>query len=256
MIRLFVALSLPEEVRLRLEGLRGGLPGARWQSAEQMHLTLRFIGEVDGGAFAEIRDALAQIRAEVFTLALEGVGHFPPRGRVRILWAGVVPNPALTHLHERTEAAVTGPRLRARRPQLRAPRHAGALRLQGAGAAAAGLHRLSRPLYERAFPGALLRALLQSSGGGRGAVCRRGELSPRARGGGRRLGRAQRLSRRPRCVPCRHRTGRSGGRSRGSARGAPPPPGCRRSRSSSPAAAGGRGRSCPRPPARRGPRSD
>ena len=108
MIRLFVALSLPEEVRLRLEGLRGGLPGARWQSAEQMHLTLRFIGEVDGGAFAEIRDALAQIRAEAFTLALEGVGHFPPRGRVRILWAGVVPNPALNQLRERTEAAVTG----------------------------------------------------------------------------------------------------------------------------------------------------
>ena len=73
-----------------------------------MHMTLRFIGEVDGGAFAEIRDALAQIRAEAFTLALEGVGHFPPRGRARILWAGVVPNPALIHLHERTEAAVTG----------------------------------------------------------------------------------------------------------------------------------------------------
>ncbi len=108
MIRLFVALSLPEEVRLRLEGMRGGLPGARWQSAAQMHLTLRFIGEVDGGAFAEIGDALAQVRAEAFTLALEGVGRFPPRGRVRILWAGVAPNPALMRLRERTEAAITG----------------------------------------------------------------------------------------------------------------------------------------------------
>ena len=108
MIRLFVALALPQEVRLRLEGLRGGLPGARWQSTEQMHLTLRFIGEVDGAAFADIRDALAQVRAEAFTLALEGVGRFPPRGRVRILWAGVVPNPALGYLHERTEAAIAG----------------------------------------------------------------------------------------------------------------------------------------------------
>ena len=108
MIRLFVALALPEHVRLRLERLRGGLPGARWQSAEQMHLTLRFVGEVDGGAFREIRDALAHVEAEAFSLTLEGVGHFPPRGRIRILWAGVAPNPALNRLRERTEAAVTG----------------------------------------------------------------------------------------------------------------------------------------------------
>ena len=108
MTRLFVALSLPEDVRRRLEMLRGGLPGARWQSAEQMHLTLRFIGEVDGAAFAEITDALADIEADAFSLTLEGVGHFPPRGRVRILWAGVAPNPALMRLRERTEAVITG----------------------------------------------------------------------------------------------------------------------------------------------------
>ena len=108
MIRLFVALTLPEGVRHRLEGLRGGIPGARWQSAAQMHLTLRFIGEVDGGAFAEIMDALAHVWADSFSLTLEGVGHFSSRGRVRILWAGIVPNPALTYLRERTEAALTG----------------------------------------------------------------------------------------------------------------------------------------------------
>ena len=108
MIRLFVALALPEDVRRRLEMLRGGIPGARWQSAEQMHLTLRFIGEVDGASFREIGDALADIEAEAFPLALEGVGHFPPRGRVRILWAGVAQNPALMRLRERTEAVITG----------------------------------------------------------------------------------------------------------------------------------------------------
>ena len=85
-----------------MEGLRGGLPGARWQSAEQMHLTLRFIGEVDGAAFREIGDALGDIEAETFSLTLDGVGHFPPRGRARIVWAGVVPNPgahALARAH-------------------------------------------------------------------------------------------------------------------------------------------------------------
>ena len=108
MIRLFVALALPADVRHRLEGMRGGLPGARWQSTEQMHLTLRFIGEVDGAAFREIGDALAYIQAEAFSLTLEGIGHFPQRGRVRILWAGVAPTPALMRLRERTEAAITG----------------------------------------------------------------------------------------------------------------------------------------------------
>ena len=108
MIRLFVALALPEDVRRRLEMLRGGIPGARWQSAEQMHLTLRFIGEVDGTAFDEIGDALADIEAEAFSLTLEGVGRFPPRGRARILWAGAARNPALLRLRERTEAVITG----------------------------------------------------------------------------------------------------------------------------------------------------
>ena len=108
MIRLFVALALPEDVRFRLEMLQGGIPGARWQSAAQMHLTLRFIGEVDGPAFREVMDALAGIEAEGFTLALEGVGHFPQRGRARILWAGVAPNPALMRLQARTEAVIAG----------------------------------------------------------------------------------------------------------------------------------------------------
>ena len=108
MIRLFVALGLPEAIRRRLEGVRGGVPGARWQSAEQMHLTLRFIGEVDGAAFGEIRDALARVEGETFSLALQGVGHFPPRGQARILWAGAAPSPRLTRLRERIEAAVTG----------------------------------------------------------------------------------------------------------------------------------------------------
>lgn len=108
MIRLFVALRLPDAARRRLEGLRGGVPGARWQTAEQMHLTLRFIGEVDGAAFGEIRDALARIEAAAFSLEFRGVGHFPPRGPARALWAGVTADPALTRLRERVEAAVTG----------------------------------------------------------------------------------------------------------------------------------------------------
>lgn len=106
MIRLFVGLDLPESIRLRLAALAGGIPGARWQTPEQMHLTLRFIGEVDGGVFHEICDALGRVDADSFSLALQGVGHFPPRGPARVLWAGVSPSDPLASLQERIEAAI------------------------------------------------------------------------------------------------------------------------------------------------------
>ena len=59
MIRLFVALALPDTVTGSLLLLERGVPGARWATREQLHLTLRFIGEVDGRDAAAIDDALA-----------------------------------------------------------------------------------------------------------------------------------------------------------------------------------------------------
>ena len=59
MMRLFVALALPDVVAASLELIQAGVPGARWQTREQMHLTLRFIGEVDGRDAASIDDALS-----------------------------------------------------------------------------------------------------------------------------------------------------------------------------------------------------
>lgn len=106
MIRLFVAITLPEAVRERLAGLAGGIPGARWMDADQMHLTLRFIGDVNGAAFDDSRLALGGVRAPAFDLVLNGAGHFGNRRRVRTVWAGVAANPALVHLNGRVEAAL------------------------------------------------------------------------------------------------------------------------------------------------------
>jgi RNA 2',3'-cyclic 3'-phosphodiesterase len=105
-MRLFVALSLPENLRWQLQLLCSGLPDVRWVPPENFHITLRFIGDVDGGVVEDIDAGLAGIRAPGFRLQLAGVGHFGSGGKVRSLWAGVAREPALQHLHDKVESAV------------------------------------------------------------------------------------------------------------------------------------------------------
>ncbi|MCH7551091.1 MAG: hypothetical protein IIA35_05245 [Proteobacteria bacterium] len=56
-MRLFVGIPLPDDVRARLGELKGGLQGARWVRPENLHLSLRFIGDVPGGGEADIAEA-------------------------------------------------------------------------------------------------------------------------------------------------------------------------------------------------------
>lgn len=104
MPRLFVAAELPEAVKERLAGISYGLPGAAWVPPEQMHLTLRFLGEVEDGLFRDIREALGGLRSPSFYLTLKGLGHFPKRGDPEVLWAGVAENPELVRLRNRIES--------------------------------------------------------------------------------------------------------------------------------------------------------
>ena len=97
--RLFVAVDLPETVRLSLSDLAFGLPGAKWLPPEQLHVTLAFIGEVDGGRARDVREALRSVRAAPFELSLLGLGHFPHRGEPRVAWAGLRASERLSHLH-------------------------------------------------------------------------------------------------------------------------------------------------------------
>lgn len=105
-MRLFVALSLPESVREDLSALANGLPGARWVPPENMHLTLRFLGEIDGRDARDVDDALAAIRVPGFDLRIAGVGTFGEGRKLRALWAGVESNPTLTRLRDKVEQAV------------------------------------------------------------------------------------------------------------------------------------------------------
>ena len=105
MMRLFVALALPDAVASGLVMIQSGVPGARWQTREQMHLTLRFIGEVDGRDAAAIDDALSTISASHLTLQMKGVGEFGGKNP-RALWAGLAANDALLHLQRKIETAM------------------------------------------------------------------------------------------------------------------------------------------------------
>jgi 2'-5' RNA ligase len=91
MIRLFIAIAIPEVVKTEIAGLGRSIPAARPVPVEQMHLTLKFIGEVESSRLLDIREVLSEICRPQFTLCLQGVGTFPPRGTPRVLWAGVHP---------------------------------------------------------------------------------------------------------------------------------------------------------------------
>ncbi|NWK98129.1 RNA 2',3'-cyclic phosphodiesterase [Sphingobium lactosutens] len=105
MHRLFVAIRPPAPIRSLLLSLMTGVPGARWQDDEQLHLTLRFIGEVDRHRANDIADALSTIRFAPFDIALSGVGSFDRKGVVDTLWAGVQPRDQLAALHRKIDRA-------------------------------------------------------------------------------------------------------------------------------------------------------
>lgn len=102
MPRLFTALEIPREAALSLSLLRGGLPGARWIDVENYHLTLRFIGDVEGHVADEVADALDRVRRPAFMLTLSGIGSFGGR-KPHSIWAGVAASPDLVALQAEIE---------------------------------------------------------------------------------------------------------------------------------------------------------
>ena len=105
MHRLFIALRPPEDIRDPLIDTMEGVEGARWQSDEQLHLTLRFVGEVERALANDLVSALEAVRAPPFALQLRGVGTFERKGRVTALWAGVEESEPLAMLQRRVERA-------------------------------------------------------------------------------------------------------------------------------------------------------
>lgn len=108
-MRLFVALNLPSAVRQALweatAPLRDRAPAVKWVRPEGIHLTLKFLGDATDERAPALTAALARAAsgARALTLALEGFGVFPDFRRPRIVWIGIVPDPALEILQHRVE---------------------------------------------------------------------------------------------------------------------------------------------------------
>ena len=97
MARLFIAIDLPAATLSALAQLQPQpVPGLRLTTSSQMHLTLHFSGESDPDPLAT---ALTKIQQRAFTLEVQGVGQFPPRGIPSVLWAGIAASAELTELH-------------------------------------------------------------------------------------------------------------------------------------------------------------
>ena len=122
MIRLFAALPVPFDIAEGLARRQQGLPGARWTPPENLHVTLRFFGEVSEVVAADLDAQLATIAAAGFEVALQGVGAFGDADRVRAVWAGVADSGPLRRLAGKCETAAARcglkPEARAYRPHV------------------------------------------------------------------------------------------------------------------------------------------
>jgi RNA 2',3'-cyclic 3'-phosphodiesterase len=112
MLRLFIAVDLPALLCQQVASLMGGVHNARWVNAQQLHITLRFLGETPDHELPAIRDALARIKADSFRLQLRGAGVFPadhagrPRRSPRVLWLGIHPASDLARLQRAVDDAL------------------------------------------------------------------------------------------------------------------------------------------------------
>ncbi|MFH5885577.1 RNA 2',3'-cyclic phosphodiesterase [Halalkalibaculum sp. DA3122] len=105
-MRLFIAIDLPDWVAARLSELQDHGLDIRWTTPETMHLTLRFVGDMEDTAEREqLIENLYEIRVPAFEMSINELGYFPPRKHPKIIWAGIQENRTLLNLQEMVEQA-------------------------------------------------------------------------------------------------------------------------------------------------------
>ena len=106
MPRLFTGIELPEEIREELSALERPFPGANWVDEDDLHLTLRFFGDIRDSQVHDVKDLLQTLNADAFNLMIRGLGTFGTQPHT--LFADVVTNPGLEALARGNDKAARG----------------------------------------------------------------------------------------------------------------------------------------------------
>jgi 2'-5' RNA ligase len=108
-MRLFLAIDLPEEAKDNVEKLKlelKGIKGVKPVAKENIHLTLKFLGEVADNKAEEIVKALEQVKFQPFNLSISRIGAFPNENRISVLWADATPAEPLVALKKDIDKAL------------------------------------------------------------------------------------------------------------------------------------------------------
>lgn len=175
-VRLFFAIELNDGLRTALHHaiapLRAAQPGLAWVPAEKLHLTMKFLGDVDDTAASRLADAANEVTAHraTFDMTLGGAGAFPNFRRARVVWMGVEADPRLELLHHDLElgCAAAGFELEGRpfRPHITLARVRTPLRLEEARSFARAARRVAFAASAEVRAVGLLDSSLGSSGSG------------------------------------------------------------------------------------------
>lgn len=109
-MRLFIAIKVPDEIReyavSLAESLKNSADSTNWVRKENMHLTLKFLGEVDDNSADKIAEALKNIKFDEFEANTAEIGAFPNMNYIRVLWLGVEPHDKINALQQQVEQAL------------------------------------------------------------------------------------------------------------------------------------------------------
>ena len=106
-MRIFIACNIPESLKERLEDFQESLKSdedkIKWVEKENLHLTMKFIGETDEKDIEEIKRCLSTVKLKAFLTSVSDFGVFPQKGHIRVVWMGLSPANQINDLHEKID---------------------------------------------------------------------------------------------------------------------------------------------------------
>ena len=111
-MRVFIAVDLPENVKDYVYSLHklidSKLAYVNWISRENLHVTLKFLGEVDRCTLGMVKERMASVKLKPFKLKLTKIGYFPSASSIRAVWVGLEPAEQLIDLHQKVDLELMG----------------------------------------------------------------------------------------------------------------------------------------------------